>query len=111
MLENLQSFIPPHSRMLIENSHIILRDSPDKLIWNENSNGVFTCQSAYRAIRRTYVEPDVSKSHWAWIWKTNFNNKVKHFIWLLVQGKLATNELRLKRKLVVSAGCSLPGVS
>lgn len=40
-----------------------------------------------------------------WIWKIPCNQKLKFFIWLAIQNKLATNQLRKIRKMIEDSAC------
>ncbi|GAV72663.1 RVT_3 domain-containing protein/zf-RVT domain-containing protein, partial [Cephalotus follicularis] len=40
-----------------------------------------------------------------WIWKMTWLQNYKYFVWLVMQNKLLTNEMLLKRQLIDSAHC------
>lgn len=105
LISNLQTHIPQVVLDKIMEFDIQLSDSDDLILWNETGSGTFTCQTAYRAIQEKYGVTQPVTKNWSWIWKSKFSNKLKHFLWLAQQGRLATNHLRKSRRLSETAAC------
>lgn len=91
------------SRRQIENFHIQLEDREDYVIWNQSANGSFTCQLGERMSKHIFPH---RTGHGFGILNsaTSSNNSS---VWLASQGKLATNNLRKKRKLTDTPNLSV----
>ncbi|GAV61766.1 zf-RVT domain-containing protein [Cephalotus follicularis] len=70
--------------------------------WSCSQDGTFTIKSAYRMLD---AQNELPREPRAWIWKMRCPQKYKYFIWLVVQNKLLTNQLRYKRCLTDSNHC------
>lgn len=73
----------------------------DRLGWPGNSFGKFSVGSAYSIIAGN--KSGVVDFHW--VWRLKCVERVKVFLWLLLKGKLLTNEERKRRKMTDNAIC------
>ncbi|KAK0573533.1 hypothetical protein LWI29_009571 [Acer saccharum] len=75
----------------------------DKVIWGLSENGEFSVRSAYSI----HFE-DENEAIWDWnfIWKLKILLRVSHFLWVLLHGKLLSNEHRASRGLNVDIACN-----
>lgn len=104
--DHLLSVIPQEIKERIVESQIQLHEETEDLILqNESANGPFSCQSAYKALQRQSSLFSIPNSPVSWVWKSGYSNKLKHFLWLASQDKLATNLLRRTQNLTDSATC------
>ncbi|CAN1847923.1 Putative ribonuclease H protein At1g65750 [Linum perenne] len=67
----------------------------DMLVWGLENNGRFTIRLAYDLLKDHRT--DARSNNWQKIWHWNGPNKIKHFMWLAVHGKLMTNMERMRR--------------
>ncbi|KAK3204387.1 hypothetical protein Dsin_018433 [Dipteronia sinensis] len=75
---------------------------PDKAIWGLSKNGDFSVRSAYEL---HFEKDDVPLWEWSFIWKLNLPPKVSHFLWILLHGKLLTNDHRAIEGLTMDISC------
>ncbi|KAL5756987.1 hypothetical protein ACOSQ2_021733 [Xanthoceras sorbifolium] len=73
----------------------------DNIIWRGNG-GRFSVKNAYDIA--SDVE-NVEDCHWKFIWKLKLPPKLRHFLWLVFQGKLLTNLQRYVRGLTSDDAC------
>ncbi|KAL5734448.1 hypothetical protein ACOSP7_032309 [Xanthoceras sorbifolium] len=73
----------------------------DNIIWRENT-GRFSVKSAYDIA--TNIET-VQDCKWKFIWKLKLPPKLRHFLWLVFQGKIITNFQRCVIGLAPEATC------
>ncbi|KAL6555875.1 hypothetical protein OROHE_007149 [Orobanche hederae] len=104
-LQELQTQLPLPVKQEILRFQITLNSVEDTPIWNESANGMFSCQSAYKTLKRHYSTGNTRPGRWTWLWKLKCSHKLKHFLWLAIQGRLVTNLLRHTRKISPSAHC------
>lgn len=82
-------------------STITYSGEQDEMVWNFNSNGVFSSQSLYRIINFRGVQP----VHTPAIWGLKITPRVHFFLWLLTQNKVLTKDNVSKRKQVEDRRC------
>ncbi|CAN1353255.1 Putative ribonuclease H protein At1g65750 [Linum perenne] len=75
----------------------------DTISWGLDPSGRFTVKSAYLAIKGTDV--DGEERLWRRVWQWQGPEKIKHFLWLVSQRKLMTNEERRRRHIADAAIC------
>lgn len=106
-LQSLSTYIPEVWRKKITGFRVVLREEKDLMLWSETANGVFSCQSAYRAFHRLYTPRPRLGHRIDWVWRLPYSQKLKFFIWLATQHKIASNKLRKIRKLTENANCGI----
>ncbi|CAN1761168.1 Putative ribonuclease H protein At1g65750 [Linum perenne] len=75
----------------------------DVLVWGLEDNGRFSVKSAYALLRDYRLDDHNGK--WKKVWQWQGPNRIKHFMWLAMQGKLMTNLERTRRHISNSDGC------
>ncbi|CAL8157237.1 unnamed protein product [Prunus armeniaca] len=80
--------------------------SQDAHIWRPTSNGIFTVKSAFQLIHGGSNWYDAC---WKGLWSMSLSPKLKVFLWLVFQGKILTNEQRVRRHLALDSSCSICG--
>ncbi|CAL5332699.1 unnamed protein product [Camellia sinensis] len=75
--------------------------NPDQPHWKGSLDGCFSTLSAYNL----GMESDVHRENWQWLWKCQIAQKIKSFLWVLLQGKTLTNCMRVKRGLTDDPTC------
>ncbi|KAK3230980.1 hypothetical protein Dsin_002861 [Dipteronia sinensis] len=75
----------------------------DKAIWGLCKDGEFTARSAYE---RYFKEEELPPWDWNFIWKLKLPPRPLHFLWILLHGKLLTNEHRASRGLTLETTCT-----
>jgi zinc-binding in reverse transcriptase len=78
-------------------------DHPPQLLWMKTSNGIYSSKSAYDF----FINPGVQPPYPYIPWKLHLPNKIKIFLWLMMQNKLLTNENLQKRNWPCGASCVL----
>lgn len=73
----------------------------DTPLWQGSSTGNHSTSAAYKAIS----EQDDNGQDWQWIWKIQAPQRLKSFLWLVMHGRLLTNQMRLIRNLSDSDIC------
>ncbi|BBH09066.1 hypothetical protein Prudu_021464 [Prunus dulcis] len=76
----------------------------DCQIWKGTANGVFSVKTAYNMFFKGPSWPDYSFSL---LWKLKIPPKLKIFAWLIAQGKILSNEQRVRRQLTLDASCGV----
>ncbi|KAI5342128.1 hypothetical protein L3X38_010003 [Prunus dulcis] len=76
----------------------------DCQIWKGTANGVFSVKTAYNMFFKGPSWPDYSFSS---LWKLKIPPKLKIFAWLTAQGKILSNEQRVRRQLTLDASCGV----
>ena len=110
-----------HKADAILNIPISPRLLEDSLIWAWSKNGVFTIRSAYgvtlKLIKKTSTTRESgdcsnkvkSIEFWKSLWKLNWPNKIKHFLWKACRDFLLTNYCLASRKVIADGGCGFYG--
>ncbi|CAL2228836.1 unnamed protein product [Prunus armeniaca] len=73
-------------------------------IWKGTANGVFSVKTAYNLFFKGLSWPDYSFSS---LWKLKIPPKLQIFAWLTAQGKILSNEQRVRRQLTFDASCGV----
>lgn len=79
------------------------RDQPDKAVWKGSQNGVMSSKALFKFLSKEDNATDTS--NWARIWKLNCLPKIRMFVWILLYGRLPTNEYRQHIGLTDDASC------
>ena len=93
-------------------------DRGDLLAWHYEKSGIFTVRSAYQLAVHlrdrenntccsSSVNPSGNRSLWKSIWKLNVPQKIKVFLWRVVNHGLATRLNKWKRSLEKDNMCEL----
>ncbi|CAN1157728.1 Putative ribonuclease H protein At1g65750 [Linum perenne] len=75
----------------------------DAIVWGLEASGRFSVKTAYWLVKELTEEEN--DTVWRKVWAWEGPAKVKHFIWLVMHGKLMTNEERRQRHLSPDAIC------
>ena len=73
--------------------------------WSLSSHGQFSTKSAYQSIES--LNWDEHNSIWAKLWKLPMAQRVRTFTWLLLKGKLLTNEEWFSRSMTSDCSCPI----
>ncbi|KAK0587703.1 hypothetical protein LWI29_027305 [Acer saccharum] len=75
---------------------------PDRCIWGWAKDGEFSVKTAHEG--QLEVE---SLTLWPWkfVWKLKIPPRIQHFLWVLLHGKILTNEQRCIRGMGLDASC------
>ncbi|CAN1846003.1 Putative ribonuclease H protein At1g65750 [Linum perenne] len=76
----------------------------DVLVWGLEDNGKFSIKSAYALLKDFRL--DERNGKWQKIWSWQGPNRIKHFLWVVLQDKLLTNLERARRHLTASDLCA-----
>ena len=74
--------------------------------WKFENSGEFTVRSAYAHISK---ESNTGSRIWSSIWKLPILQRTKSFLWLAIQDKLLSNEVRVKRHMASDSSCACCG--
>ncbi|CAN1755653.1 Putative ribonuclease H protein At1g65750 [Linum perenne] len=77
----------------------------DVLVWGLEENGKFSIKSTYGLLKDFRL--DEQNGCWQKVWKWKGPNRIKHFMWIVMQDKLLTNTERVKRHLSSSDSCAV----
>ncbi|KAA3460139.1 reverse transcriptase [Gossypium australe] len=91
-LKRIVSIPPPHPD-----------DGEDRIIWARSGSGSFSIRSAYWALKENSWRP--KDDDWKIVWKYKGPQRVKIFLWLVVNQKLLTNSERSRRGINHSSAC------
>ncbi|KAA3472034.1 non-LTR retrotransposon transposase [Gossypium australe] len=95
----------PH-KALLQLAPIALNLAPgekDRLSWRHTPDGKFTFKSAYESLNRhTDTGADMT---WKAVWKLRVPERIRTFLWLVLHGRLMTNERRTRLGLAQTAQC------
>ena len=90
---------------------------PDKLVWKDTKNGIFTIKSAYYLARSLEVRYNGSgsnkgnrRSFWKTVWNIRGPPVVKLFLWKACKNALATKGNLHRRKIISDPGYPLCGL-
>ncbi|BFG15821.1 hypothetical protein CerSpe_020950 [Prunus speciosa] len=76
---------------------------PDAQIWGPAANGLFSVKTAYTLLFHGSEWPSYD---WHFLWKLKIPPKLQIFLWLVFQGKILSNEQRVRRHLVDDPACN-----
>ncbi|PNY05784.1 telomere repeat-binding factor 1-like protein, partial [Trifolium pratense] len=78
--------------------------SEDKPFWPFSSNGTFTVKTAYELLLHSHEQDSVL---WNNVWKWEGPQKIKSFLWRVLNDGLKTNDKRYRCRLTTLSGCPL----
>ncbi|XP_065619595.1 putative ribonuclease H protein At1g65750 [Quercus suber] len=88
-------------------------DQCDRIIWPDSPDGEYSVKAGYQklceeadASNASSSDPTHQKSFWKKVWKLQFPNKIKNFLWRVCSNALPTKENLKKRKIIEDARCS-----
>lgn len=115
-----KTFIP-HEAEIILGIPLSPRLPEDSWIWAWSKNGKFTVRSAYGVALKVLNDANSSKARgacsdkeksaglWKLVWKLNFPNRIKHFLWRACKNILPTNFYLALRRVTLDSSCGLCG--
>ncbi|CAN1146454.1 Putative ribonuclease H protein At1g65750 [Linum perenne] len=72
-------------------------------VWGGEGNGKFLIKSAYKIL---ISQPNaLSSDMWLPVWRWRGPNRIRHFLWLVIQDKLLNNSERVRRHMASLATC------
>ncbi|CAL1407041.1 unnamed protein product [Linum trigynum] len=80
-----------------------LATSDDSLLWRPTSNGRFSTKSAYHLMMPSPQGGD--HKLWKMLWNLPVPERIRCFMWLLVLGKISSNEAHCQRHLTTESDC------
>ncbi|CAL1357331.1 unnamed protein product [Linum trigynum] len=103
-VELLSGRLPPEVISKITSTAVdTISQEEDSLFWGPAADGRFSTKSAYALL--TKQDQQETDGVWKEIWRLPVPERVRCFIWLAIQGKIATNVLRFQRKVAESPCC------
>ncbi|CAN1343202.1 Putative ribonuclease H protein At1g65750 [Linum perenne] len=75
----------------------------DAIVWGLEVSGRFSVKTTYWLVKE--IAEEDSDTIWKKVWSWEGPAKIKHFIWLVMHGKVITNEERRRRHLSPDAIC------
>lgn len=110
--EMIQALISDEDHILIHQIYVSNKHNEDSLIWGHTTNGIFYVKTRYHFSIQTkeYLDvitpllsrhPALSQA----IWDTTISPKLKHFLWRMSYGALATHGNLQKRGMNVNPFC------
>ena len=111
--EVIDTLFLPHKADVIKSIPISYRLPPDKLIWSETRNGLFTVRSAYKLAvtwssppnRCTSSAANNLRRFWRRIWSIPVPHKIRHFMWRACCNALPMKDNLLRRKITQEELC------
>ena len=104
-LVKLRSCLPTEAIQRIINIPIGVDSGlSDRCIWGLTSNGMFSVKTAYELCCGQNMLPEFP---WNFIWKLLVFPRIKTFLWCLAQGKIMSNEQRVRRNFSDDPSCQL----
>ncbi|XP_039052568.1 uncharacterized protein LOC120194297 [Hibiscus syriacus] len=73
--------------------------------WRWELNHNFTIRSVYKVLLSSM--PNDNGVHWSNVWSLNVLQRIRTFLWLVVHGRLLTNDERFMRHMATSNSCEL----
>ncbi|CAL1410505.1 unnamed protein product [Linum trigynum] len=77
----------------------------DKMIWGLEQDERFQLKFVYNLIANTEDE-GAEEGTWKALWRWKGPSRVKHFLWLVLHGRLFTNKERVRRKMATNSNCT-----
>ncbi|CAL1371641.1 unnamed protein product [Linum trigynum] len=75
----------------------------DTLFWSPSADGRFSTKSAYELLSLQDQQP--RDGIWKAIWRLPVPERIRGFVWLAIQGRIATNVLHFQSKVAESPCC------
>ncbi|KAJ1385384.1 Ribonuclease H domain [Sesbania bispinosa] len=79
---------------------------PDRWIWHEAGNGAYSVMAGYQWLMGNKLDWRNRPFANAWVWKVHCPEKVRLFIWLILNKGIPTNEKRFSCNLSFSPSCA-----
>jgi hypothetical protein len=80
-------------------------DSDDILIWEPSASGTYSTKSAYSWLTLVSNPPQIQTMTWSWIWNLKLLENIRHFVWIIMHGKLPTNYTRITHHISTDKSC------
>ena len=104
----IEALFLPHEVDVIKSIPISSRLPPDKLIWTETRNGLFTMCSAHKlAVNQLLSSNRASNSDasnlrrfWSRVWSMQVPHKIRHFVWRACCDALPTKTNLMRQKVI-----------
>lgn len=94
---NLYTQLPLNLKHEIQ-SVFLNEHTSDMIIWEPTTSGTYSAKSAYCwLMQHTNFSNDHNTTGWTWVWHLKLPENVKHFVWLMMQQGLPTNDLWVRR--------------
>ncbi|KAJ8434577.1 hypothetical protein Cgig2_008346 [Carnegiea gigantea] len=98
------SFVPREVQEQITSIQVFQdADIKDTPFWRETSSGTFSIKSAM-SLLRVYT-PLERQDFWSKLWSLKAPQRIKMFLWLVMQDAVLTNAVRVKRGFASDASC------
>lgn len=75
----------------LSESHIRIKEGPDKLVWSLAENGIYTPKAEYLNLI-SHKQPEQTKVWWKSIWKLVSPPRTRLFFWCILRNKVPTGE-------------------
>lgn len=80
---------------------------PDRIAWSHTSSGAFTVKSAYKVLNEGAWNSKDEK--WKIVWKYPGPQRIRIFLWIVLQGRFLSNVERVRRGLSDDPSCHICG--
>lgn len=77
----------------------------DAFIWGRAPAVNYTVKVGYNWLLSHGGDQSNDHSHWSWVWRLRLPENIEQFIWIILHGKLPTNQLRHYRHLSGDQSC------
>ncbi|KAK9984589.1 hypothetical protein SO802_034114 [Lithocarpus litseifolius] len=109
----IEALFLPHEVDVIKSIPISSRLPPDKLIWTETRNGLFTVRSAYKLVvnqlfssnRASSLDASNLQCFWSKVWSMEVPHKIQHFVWKACHDALPTKNSLMRWKVIQEDLC------
>ncbi|GAU45877.1 hypothetical protein TSUD_401030, partial [Trifolium subterraneum] len=97
----IMSLFPANIAQDILDTPLLDSIEEDKLIWKDESNGMYLVRSGYKRMMREKGEwcRDIPQEPWGRLWKIKTPQKAKHLLWCICRGCIPTR-VRLRNHFV-----------
>jgi len=102
--DQLDSLLPTLTVKRIASFALASAGVSDEQVWLLDKSGHFTIKSAIKLSRQDELNGGTS---WAWMWRVCIPQRIKLFLWLILYGKVLTNEQRFHRNMSQSPHCGV----
>ncbi|KAL8143458.1 LOW QUALITY PROTEIN: hypothetical protein V2J09_016490 [Rumex salicifolius] len=100
--------------ILMRISAVCINDSPnmgDVLSWAYSSDGNYSLRSGYDMLRPNVVLDSELIKLLQLVWHIPVSERIRHFLWLGIHGRLMTNDERARKHITMNTKCSACGAS
>ncbi|CAL1395909.1 unnamed protein product [Linum trigynum] len=104
LTEKFEDLLPPEiiQKIMVQAVDPLSMET-DKLFWKPTADGRFSTKSAY--VLQQGAPGTEGQQGWKTIWHLPVPERVRCFMWLVMQGKVTTNEMRVRRHLSEDGSC------